>query len=431
LFEYCCKILFRGRKMRKLIPLFLLAVLFLSGCDGSNPRQLPVINSFTANPANISVGQSSTLAWNVSGASTVTIDQGIGNVGWTGTRVVTPVSSTTYTLTASNAVGWVSTTAQVLVSGVGPKPPPYFSSLNFQPDDPLPDATEGGAYEFNFKSLTNPSGGHVEYVGAQSYGYSFFHGFGFPPIGLTLALNGILSGTPAAAGYYEFEVCVKDLDGNQKCGITHLTVNKASPTSRRVITAKSDSNCSIIRNGTTLPTGINTILVDEHSDTCFQIPGNSAPSPEDMPKCYGTCEVYVDGSPMGPLSEYCFNDVTKDHTITVVYTSPEPPTPNPPTPPSEGCMMIQQIGFSQPPPFTTGHLVKFGVTLINSCNDATTSLVQCYIDETLWDSGVFSLPAGQSITLWTDSYWMATTGSHTLRVTTADDSMSRYFTVNP
>jgi hypothetical protein len=54
----------------------------------------------------------------VSGAATVSIDPEIGNVGLSGTRVVFPTTTTTYTLTATNAVGNVTATARIVVSSV-------------------------------------------------------------------------------------------------------------------------------------------------------------------------------------------------------------------------------------------------------------------------------------------------------------------------
>jgi hypothetical protein len=73
---------------------------------------LPVINSFTATPPTLFAG-SSTLSWNVSNASSVTITPGIGPVGSVGTRSVTPTSTTIYTLTASNPAGSVFHSIQV------------------------------------------------------------------------------------------------------------------------------------------------------------------------------------------------------------------------------------------------------------------------------------------------------------------------------
>jgi RHS repeat-associated protein len=75
----------------------------------------PSITSFTASPASITSGDTSTLAWTTTGADTLTLDNGIGTV--TGTsRGVTPAVSTTYTLTATNAAGSVTATVTVAVS---------------------------------------------------------------------------------------------------------------------------------------------------------------------------------------------------------------------------------------------------------------------------------------------------------------------------
>lgn len=57
-----------------------------------------VITSFTAAPGSITEGQSTTLSW-VSNQSSCSIDQGIGTVSGSGSRVVSPTVTTTYTLT--------------------------------------------------------------------------------------------------------------------------------------------------------------------------------------------------------------------------------------------------------------------------------------------------------------------------------------------
>ena len=82
------------------------------------PREAgqPIVNSFNASPGIISPGGSSTLSWDVSGATTVSINQQVGNVSLSGNRVVIPIQTTTYTLTATNAVGSVTATAQVVIT---------------------------------------------------------------------------------------------------------------------------------------------------------------------------------------------------------------------------------------------------------------------------------------------------------------------------
>ncbi|HEX75243.1 MAG TPA: hypothetical protein G4O12_01530 [Dehalococcoidia bacterium] len=78
----------------------------------------PVIDSFDASPGVIAEGESLTLSWDVSGAVAVSIAPGIGNVALAGTRVVSPTKTTSYTLTATNEVGSVMSTIQVVVTPV-------------------------------------------------------------------------------------------------------------------------------------------------------------------------------------------------------------------------------------------------------------------------------------------------------------------------
>jgi hypothetical protein len=78
---------------------------------------VPVIASFTATPASINAGQSSTLQWSVQNADSVSINASIGTVPASGTRSVSPTATTTYTLTATNKVGTVTRTATVTVAG--------------------------------------------------------------------------------------------------------------------------------------------------------------------------------------------------------------------------------------------------------------------------------------------------------------------------
>ena len=65
----------------------------------------PTVGAFTASPATINYGDSTTLSWNVSSANSVSIDQGVGAVSPAGTSVVKPTAATTYTLTATNGTG--------------------------------------------------------------------------------------------------------------------------------------------------------------------------------------------------------------------------------------------------------------------------------------------------------------------------------------
>jgi hypothetical protein len=96
---------------------FAIAVLvFITGCSGTPPA-VPIINSFSATPSTITVGESSTLSWSVTDAASVTIDHGVGSVAsTTGTTSVSPAVTTTYTFTATNATGSVTATTTVMVN---------------------------------------------------------------------------------------------------------------------------------------------------------------------------------------------------------------------------------------------------------------------------------------------------------------------------
>jgi hypothetical protein len=82
---------------------------------GNSPPAALSINSFAASPPSIRAGQSATLSWSVRGATSVTIDNGIGTVGATGSIAVSPSANVTYTLTAIQGTSTVTSTATVTV----------------------------------------------------------------------------------------------------------------------------------------------------------------------------------------------------------------------------------------------------------------------------------------------------------------------------
>lgn len=97
------------------------------------PAPTPTVETFTVTTSSgissqtgvlSTSGTNVTLAWDVFNSNTVSIDQGVlaSSPNLTGTATVAPTTTTTYTLTASNAAG--SSTKQVTVYiGVTPQPP--------------------------------------------------------------------------------------------------------------------------------------------------------------------------------------------------------------------------------------------------------------------------------------------------------------------
>lgn len=107
--------------MRAIRFLFILLIcfLFLSmmvGCGSgtsATTHSAPTV-TLAANPTTVAPNASATLTWSSTGATTATIDHGVGTVANSGSVVVKPSQTTTYTITVTGAGG--SATASVTVS---------------------------------------------------------------------------------------------------------------------------------------------------------------------------------------------------------------------------------------------------------------------------------------------------------------------------
>nr|MCU0781629.1 Ig-like domain-containing protein [Akkermansiaceae bacterium] len=75
----------------------------------------PVVVSFAASPVAVAPGGASSLSWTVTGADSVSIDNGVGPVAASGSTSVAPAATTTYTLSAMNGDGTTTATATVVV----------------------------------------------------------------------------------------------------------------------------------------------------------------------------------------------------------------------------------------------------------------------------------------------------------------------------
>jgi len=138
-----------------LFPLVLIVVILIAGScfnitvpqregqqsSGDGQSIAPVINVFSATPANITAGSSATLSWQVTGASTVNISPVIGNVAMSGSTAVTPSVGTSYILTATTGSVSVTAVAQVSVEAASPAPSsvslPVIDSFDANPDSIL------------------------------------------------------------------------------------------------------------------------------------------------------------------------------------------------------------------------------------------------------------------------------------------------------
>lgn len=106
--------------LKKLSYALALALVLVACTPGGGGGTKPTINSFTATPTLPAGGGTTTLAWNVTGATSLSIDQGVGSVTplTTGSTTKAITATTTFTLTATNAAGNVTATATTTVATV-------------------------------------------------------------------------------------------------------------------------------------------------------------------------------------------------------------------------------------------------------------------------------------------------------------------------
>ena len=161
-------------------------------------QTLPVINSFNANPPSITLGSSSTLTWSTTGATGVSITPGtFTSTLATGSLMVSPTATTTYTLTATNAAGNSTATAKVVVSASG-------GALQI-----TTTTCPGGTQNEGYAGCTITATG-----GTPPYTFSVSTSANYPPLpeGLTLdATTGVISSAIIGGqGTYEPEIVVTD-----------------------------------------------------------------------------------------------------------------------------------------------------------------------------------------------------------------------------
>jgi len=113
----------------------------------------PVINSFTAEPSTVEAGQSSTLRWSISGATDMSINNGIGAVQSNGMRQVFPRASTSYTLTVRGPGGMDSRSVNVTISSAPPPPPPPPSTPRLSSADLLQQQAQDAFFDYDMSEI--------------------------------------------------------------------------------------------------------------------------------------------------------------------------------------------------------------------------------------------------------------------------------------
>ena len=172
-----------------LIPLILITGCITFSAPSPNPSPSvgtpPVITEFSSNPSTINAGGTSTLLWSVTGATSVSIDQGIGQVAIVGTRVVSPATSTVYTISATNSAGTVTGSAVTTVnSASSPLPAPTAFSVTDITANTEPSSSYTGCFTL-YANVTANGPGTATYIweSTDGGGYSYTWNITFPTAG--------------------------------------------------------------------------------------------------------------------------------------------------------------------------------------------------------------------------------------------------------
>src|SRR4030042_988431 len=175
--------------MKRLMALVSLFVIVSVGCmtaPATSPVQPvtpPVVVAFCVSSAQREAGDSATLLWNVTGAASVSIDQGVGNVAAAGTKAVSPAETTVYTLTATNAAGSVTNHVSLTVEMEAPlseppvTTPPPVQGYPSSPYAGAGGAEPGGSYPYGYgPGGMMGSGGMMGYGGMMGPGGPYTSG---------------------------------------------------------------------------------------------------------------------------------------------------------------------------------------------------------------------------------------------------------------
>ncbi len=132
-------------------------------------QNLPTVN-LTANPTSINFGGASTLSWNSTNATSCSA-YWTGSTATNGSGVVTPGSTTTYSITCSNNVGSASDTATVTVGGNNQNLP----TVNIEADDTRIDSDDRTIVRWSSSNADSCTarGGRNGWSGSKSISGSF------------------------------------------------------------------------------------------------------------------------------------------------------------------------------------------------------------------------------------------------------------------
>jgi hypothetical protein len=210
---------------RHIAVLCSLALLLLCSTIACRPEP-PAIILFSATPSEINIGQSTNLKWGIRGATSVAIDQGIGEVAATGAVELSPAKTIAYTLTATNAGGTVSKSVVIYVN----PPPPTSADTTPPVIKNVSTSSETDTSAVIIWTTNEPGSSQVDYGKTTEYGLTAASDE------LTTAHSVTLSGLESNTAYH-YRVKSKDKAGNEASSAdnTLVTFQEKSPYSMELI----------------------------------------------------------------------------------------------------------------------------------------------------------------------------------------------------
>ncbi|MFN3188358.1 MAG: immunoglobulin domain-containing protein, partial [Candidatus Paceibacteria bacterium] len=188
------------------------------GPDGPGP-QVPPTCEMSANRTSIAPGESAQLTWSTTNASNITLQRPNNTspqrVGWSGTQSVSPNSTYTYILTASNQVASVQCPVRITVT---------------QPPAPVPVCT----LSIDRSQVTMGESARLTWTSQNATSATLNWSIG------NVALNGNRNVTPSTLGQRNYTLTVRNAEGVERNCRVQLTVNEPAPAPVPVCTLSID-----------------------------------------------------------------------------------------------------------------------------------------------------------------------------------------------
>ena len=195
------------------------------------------IDSFTASPLSIALGESSTLTWTTTGADSVVINAG-SNLPLDGSISVSPTVTTLYILTAIGPAGASQAMVTVTITSPPPPLPNQGPTANAGADQTLQDSNGDGAETVTLDgSASTDTGGSIASFEWREAG--------------TLMASGATPAVSLDVGIHTIELTVTDDDGATATDTVVIDIQATTP-------AGAEFRTQVVKM--TIPSGSNSVL---------------------------------------------------------------------------------------------------------------------------------------------------------------------------